>query len=423
MTVLAFGLMIAIHELGHFIVARLCGVAVEKFSVGFGTALAHFTRDGIEYRIGWIPLGGYVKMKGEDPDSEHYDADSFLNQAWWKKALIAVSGPLANLILGIILFILAYLLPMKVEDHHPVVAKLSPYLEQYFAIGDSLVSVNGEPVKGWYHGLGLLKRDDANSLSILRSGEKVDIDLQATEADSLIFGAMPLVLPVVGDLQTGMPAWKAGLKSGDKILAIDSVEVQDWYKMRELIVNAGSDSIRLTLERDGEVFYRSMYMERSFLTDNLPMIGITQYMPLKYGYRYSVSEAGRNGVMASSAFVITNYKGLFHLIRRPEELKSSLGGPVMIMSMSQQVGKKGIGYLVLFFGSISLILMVMNLLPIPILDGGLILFAFIEGIVGKPLPTKVQAFLQRLGFALLILLMIYAFYNDLGKLASRFLNR
>ncbi len=423
-TIFAFGLMIAIHELGHFIVARLCGVGIEKFSIGFGKAIAHFERDGIEYRIGWIPLGGFVKMKGENPDDEDTDIENaFQNRAWWQKALIALSGPVANLILGAFLFVIAYLLPMQMEDHHPVIAQLDGAWAESFAVGDSIVAVNEIPVKGWYQALSTLKRDQVNQISLLREGSPLTVDLAPALMDSLIIKTRPVVLPIVGDLQTGMPAWKAGLKSGDVILAIDSVSVSDWYKMRELIVEAPNDTIELFLQRGEDTFTRSMLLERSFMTDNLPMIGITQYMPVRYRHSFSFGQALKSGFYTTTNFIVMNYRGLYHLIQKPEELKSSLGGPVMIVSMSQQVGQKGFNSLLLFFGSISLILMVMNLLPIPILDGGHIMFALIEGIIRRPIPLKVQGILQRIGFALLIMLMVYAFYNDIMKLGLRMFNR
>jgi regulator of sigma E protease len=423
LTILAFGLMIAIHELGHFIVARLCGVGVEKFSIGFGAALAHFERDGIEYRIGWIPLGGYVKMTGENPDDEDTKVDNaFQNAKWWRKALIILAGPIANLIFGALLFFIAYLIPMQMEDHHPVVAQVEPGWSAFFTPGDSIYAVNDTPVKGWYQALSTLEGSNENVLSLVRDGAALDLRIAPGLIDSLVAGVRPVVPSIVGDLQTGMPAWKAGLKTGDVILAVDSVYVDNWYQMRELIVQASSDTIELILQRGDEVFTRSMVLERSFATENQPMIGITQYMPVRFRHSFSLVDSFRSGMRTTKDFIVIYYRGLYHLIQKPEEIKNSLGGPVMIVSMSQQAGQKGINSLILFFGSISLILMVMNLLPIPILDGGHIIFALVEGIIGRPVPLKIQSFLQRIGFALLIMLMVYAFYSDIMKLGMRIFN-
>lgn len=415
--------MIAIHELGHFLMARWCKVEIEKFSIGFGAAILHFERGGVEYRLGWIPLGGFVKMKGENPDDPDTDmADAFQNQAWWKKILIAISGPLANLLLALILFIFAYLLPGQVEDHHAVIGKLSPYWQNTFALGDSIKAVNNEAVVGWYQALSKLNPESENSLNLKRGDASINVIVKGEELDSLYSGLQARVLPIVGDLQNGMPAWKAGLKTGDIVLAVDSVLVKDWFEMRKQIIGAKTPEIELTLQRGDGIFSRKMVLEQNFITENQPMIGITQYLPLRYKHSFTVSEAVRNGFVSTGTFIITYYKAMYHLIRKPNEIKSSLGGPVMIVSMSQQVGKKGLGYLILFFASVSLILMVMNLLPIPILDGGHILFAIIEGIIGVPIPQKVQGLLQKIGFILLIMLMVYAFYNDIMKLLMRAMN-
>ncbi len=423
LTILAFGLMIAIHELGHFIAARKCGVEVEKFSIGFGAALAHFVKNGVEYRIGWIPLGGYVRMKGENPDDDELDGiGAFQSSVWWKKGIIALSGPMANLILGFFLFFLAYALPRQIEDHYPTIAIVAEDWISTFEPGDTILKVNGNPVIGWYQALSELSQTDTNEILILRDSTETAVQVNSADLESFVKGVQPVILPIVGDLQTGMPAWKAGLKSGDHIIAIDSVQISNWYEMRELIVGTTKDSIELTLKRGDEIYSRNMPLEKSFMTDNLPMIGITQFLPVRYQHKGEVGQSLVAGFYATQSFIVMNYKGLFHLIQKPAELKNSLGGPVMIVSMSQQVGQKGLGYLVLFFGSISLILMIMNLLPIPILDGGHILFAIIEGIIQKPIPVKAQALLQRIGFSLLIMLMIYASYNDIMKWLVRLIN-
>jgi regulator of sigma E protease len=151
------------------------------------------------------------------------------------------------------------------------------------------------------------------------------------------------------------------------------------------------------------------------------MIGISQFMPISHTVRYSLSEAVKYGGLSTYNFILMNYSGLFKLLSKPDQLKSNLGGPVMLASMSQEIGKRGIGSMILFFGSISLILMIMNLLPIPVLDGGHIMFCFIEGIMGKPVPLKIQGIAQRIGLLLLVSLMVFAFYTDISKLFMRFM--
>ncbi|MDI3503318.1 MAG: regulator of sigma protease [Candidatus Cloacimonadota bacterium] len=422
--ILALGVMITIHETGHFLVARAFGVGIEKFSIGFGAPIAQFERGGIKYRISWIPLGGYVKMKGEDLAMQGEDdtppQELFSNKAWWQRALIAFSGPFANLLLGLLLFIVALLLPQSFDDLPPVIHEAEGKWAAFFEPGDSLITVNEEAVSGFNAFLISLAHTDSARISYARAGEILQIQVAKAEKDSLMQSLKPVVSTKIGEVFSGMPAWRAGLKPGDIVLQVDSVAVNNWYDMRSRILDSPADEVKLLLKRDDEIFSREIKLEENIGFEQGRMIGIGQYMPLTETVVYNLPEAIRLGAYSSGNFIIMNYRGLFQLLKRPAQLKNSLGGPILMASMSTEMGRKGISTLVLFFGSISLILMVMNLLPIPILDGGHIMFCFIEGIFGRPLPLKIQAMLQRIGFALLITLMIFAFYADLSKLFYRF---
>ena len=419
-TILALGVIVTIHELGHFIAARLFGVRIEKFSIGFGSPIVKYERNGTEYCISWIPLGGYVKMYGENPDDETDDSEaSFQSKAWWKRAIIAVSGPFANLLLAILLYFVAFAMPNKMEDQAPVVYQASGISSTVFEAGDSLRAVNGSNVIGWYQALSLLAKDHDNNVLLSRAGETLNIPIKATMVDSVIVHVKPMVGTVVGSVSPGLPAWKAGLKDRDIILAVDSISVSNWYEMRDQIVNTPRDSVNLLIQRDNSLLHKTMPLQENLLSDSERIIGISQDFPISYAMQRTIPEAATNSVYGVSNFIVLNYYGLYKLILKPEQLKSNLGGPVMMATISQQAGKKGAVYLILFFGSISLLLMIMNLLPIPILDGGLIFFCFIEAIRRKPLSLRIQGILQRVGFALLMLLMVYAFYADISTLIIR----
>ncbi|PKN72699.1 MAG: RIP metalloprotease RseP [Candidatus Cloacimonetes bacterium HGW-Cloacimonetes-3] len=420
--IIAFGLMVTIHELGHFLAARACGVGIEKFSIGFGKPIVQWTRKGVDYRIAWLPLGGYLKMTGENPDeADDPDADdkSFQHKAWWKKAIIAFSGPLANLVLGFALFIFAFMLPQKQEDLRPVIQSAKGKWATVFMPSDSLIAVNGTNIKGFQEFLIGLSKEQSNSIVLSRKGENVMFSVAATDVDSLIKSLTPQVDNTIGEVFTGLPAWRAGLKKGDIVIAVDSVAVADWYSMRERIIGSVNKQVELTISRKGKVLTRLIALEKNIAMGEQRMIGISQDMPVKSVTLYTPKEAVTYGSRSTVNFVIINYVGLYKLIRQPKELQKNLGGPVMIASISQQAGQRGFSYLIIFFGSISLALTFMNLLPIPILDGGHILFAFLEGIFGRPVPVSVQALLQRIGFALLIVLMAFAFYTDITKLLMR----
>lgn len=418
---IALGVMVTIHEGGHFLAARLFGVGIEKFSIGFGRPIAEFERKGVKYRLSWIPLGGYLKMKGENPDEadEMENEASFMQKAWWKRALIAFSGPFANLLLGLLLYILAFTLPQRQEDLRPIVHKAEGAWEEQFLAGDSLMAINGEPIKGFNEFLIALDAKKPNSILLSRRGENKLLSVAPGQVDSLIRSLQPQVDTVIGEVYSGMPAWRAGLNSGDIVLAVDSVQVSDWYSMRELIVGSKNKSVQLSILRGKEIMKRDIVLEQNLAMGNQRLIGISQSMPVKSVQHYSLPQAFSYGWQSSVGFIVMNYVGFYKLIKQPEQLKSSVGGPVMMATMTNEAGQRGFSYLLIFFASISLILAIMNLLPIPILDGGLILFACIEALIGRPLPLKVQGILQRIGLALLFMLMFFAFYADISKLVLR----
>jgi len=420
-TIIAFGLMIFVHELGHFLVARAFNVGIERFSIGFGKAIWQTEKNGIQYRLGWMPLGGYVKMQGENPEENIGvpEERTFLGKSWWKRALIAFSGPFANLLFGLLLFVIAFMLPQKQEDLLPVIHNAKGVWAESFSAADSIISVNGKPVKGFQEFMLALSDKKNNTVACLHNGEKRILQVAPIAVDSLLKSLEPKVDTTIGEVFTGMPAWRAGLKTGDKVLAVDSVSVANWYEMRERIVASKKDEVQLTILREGKILTRTIALEENVSMGDQKMIGISQYMPVKSVTRYNPLQAISYGARSTVSFIVLNYVGLYKLIMKPEQLKNNLGGPVMIATMGQQVAQRGFSSLIIFLASISLVLMIMNLLPIPILDGGHIFFAFLEGIFGKPVPIKVQAFLQRIGFALLMLLMFYAFYADISKLLIR----
>lgn len=423
-TVIAFALMIFIHELGHFIMARWMGVGIEKFSIGFGKPIKEWKRKGVIWRISWIPLGGYVKMKGENTEAPNQsDDDSFLRKAWWKKVLIGFSGPFANLLLGLLLFIFSFILPVRIEDQYPVLNRAEGSWAEVFAPGDSIVSVNGKPIRGFSEFYeGLLDKPES-SVVISRSGEKRSLLIKSTDLDSLLVSLYPIADTRVGEVVPKTAAYHAKLQPGDRIVAVDSTTVSDWYAMREMIINAPQDQVLLSIQRDGATFQKSLKLEASLNTGGARAIGIMQYQPVKYSRHFGVLEAVKLGAYNTVNFISMNYQMLGKLFRNPGELRKSVGGPVMIASMSQQIGRRGFGSLLIFFGGISLMLMIMNLLPIPILDGGLIAFSIIEGIIRRPIPLKVQSILQSIGFFILMGLMVLALYSDVTSEILRFMSK
>jgi regulator of sigma E protease len=420
LALVALGILVTVHETGHFFAVRWCCVKVEVFSIGFGKPLFKTMRKGIEYRIGWLPLGGYVRMKGENLEEETGDnADSFQSAKWWKKIIIAISGPMANLLLALLIFILTFLIPTKAEDQRPVVGKVSSEYARVFQEGDSIQAVNSKPVKGWYQFITGLSSTNSNTIHLVREGKKLTLDLAKVDVAAFSGSVLPYVPAAIGEINPGMPAWRAGLKTGDIILSVDSVKVKDWYEMREKVTGSKHKSVLLDIQRGKSQLRKAIELEGNPLSDGQKMIGIIQAMPVSYLQSYPPLKAVEYGVKSTLGFIVVNYVGLYKIISHPETIKSSVGGPVMIYSLSSQSAHRGWSSWLLFVAAISLVLMIMNLLPIPVLDGGHIMFALAQGIMGKPVPRNVQIVLQNIGFVLLMLLMVYAFYNDFTKVFAR----
>jgi regulator of sigma E protease len=414
---IALGILVTIHEGGHFLAAKLCKVKVEKFSIGFGPKLVGFKKKETEYRLSLIPLGGYVKMKGENPDETIEDLQgSYSNKPWWQRAFIAFSGPLANFIFALLLFIFTFLIGKTIEDQMPVVGKLEQ--ASVFQVKDRILQVNNNQIAGWSDIVKYSNEDEANIFLVEREGETKEITTTGTPASFWYQKVLPHAPAKIGEVSPGMPAYESGLKSGDEILAINGQPISNWYDLRQKILEAGPQQVELEIKRNNKVFQKKITPEKNILNEEL-IIGITQYLPVKFQEKYSLLESVQYGVLATVNFTLMNYQALFKLIAQPSALKENLGGPVMIISMSQQSAQKGWNAILTFIAAISLVLMIMNLLPIPILDGGHIIFCIIEAIKGSPLTIKTQMTLQKLGLFLLLMLMFFAFFNDFSRIFKR----
>jgi regulator of sigma E protease len=344
--VVVLGVLIFVHELGHFVAARLCGVGVEKFSLGFGPRVLGRTVGITDYRLSAIPLGGYVKMVGEEPDAElapHQIPLSFTHKPVWQRFLIVAAGPLSNLLLAVVVFFFIF----------------------------------------WISGIRGLE-------------------------------------PVIGDVQPDSPAQAAGLLNGDRIAAIDDVPMESWEAMAQRIATSGGRELALTVERGGE---RRQIQVRPQKRSSQNLFGepIDRWV-------LGIGSAGtvfvrESGLMASAreslvqTWAITKLTVL-SIVKVIQGVVSpkTLGGPIMIAEMAGQQAREGVANLVFFIALISINLAVLNFLPIPVLDGGHLLFFIVEALRGRPLSIKVRERAQQAGIFLLGLLMIYVFYNDITRI-------
>jgi regulator of sigma E protease len=345
--VVGLGVLIVFHEFGHFLLAKLSGVGVLTFSVGFGPKLWVKKKGETEYALSAFPLGGYVKMVGEDPEEEVKAVDlerSFAHKSLLKRTAIVAAGPGFNLLLAVFLLMIVFL-----------------------------------------------------------------------------FYGVPVLSNLIGAVEPESPAAQAGLQKGDRIVAVDGQAVTAWDDLSSKIKQSAGRSLDLRVQRSGEELAMTVEPRKREVKNIFGelkedwMIGI--------GSQVSI-EKGDPGLAISKAFVQTyEYSkltliGLYKMITR-EVSPRNLGGPILIAQMAGQQAQEGIGSFLAFLAVLSINLGVLNLLPVPVLDGGHLFFFAIEAIIGRPVSIKYREKAQQVGIFLLLLLMIFAFANDIFRLFEK----
>ena len=423
------GILVFVHELGHFIVARLNRVKVEKFSFGFGPKLLSWTIGETEYRISLIPLGGYVKMLGENPDEasdeELIDTRSFKQKHWWQKALIAFGGPFANFLFAVLILALTYCIGIKTYDIAPVIGRISD--EAYSVIPleskDEIVSIDGVPTPGWTSIIEewIKNSPEIRQITFIRNDDTLHAQTENFSYEFWFSEIKPHVPAVIGDVYYGLPAYQAGMQKGDMIIQIEDTEIHDWYDLHDIIKNSADHPLHFVVQRGDEVLEMDITPQINIeLDENSGMIGISQILEQEYIERFSVPTSLKYGFLTSIDIIARYYNGISKLVQHPSQIGKSVGGPIMIASLTSQQVKEGVSAYLSFLAMISIILMIVNLLPIPVLDGGMIIFSIIEGIRGKSLKLSTQAALQRIGVVILLFIMIFAFYNDISRSVGRY---
>ncbi|MDM7273007.1 RIP metalloprotease RseP [Sulfurihydrogenibium azorense] len=424
------GVLITIHELGHFLFARLFGVKVESFSIGFGPPIFKWKGKETEYQIALIPLGGYVKMYGEDSMTEPIqgnidksafsDPRSFHSKPNWQKMLIAFAGPLFNIVLAIILFIAVYIMGVKEPAYlsQPVVVGYVEKNSIAEKVGiqpfDKIVKVNGKEVKNWKEftiEIGM-KAGKNVEIEILRNGsiQKISVILPE-DMTKQSFGISPVLPAKVGKVLENSPAAKAGLKEGDIIVGVNGRPINTWFEFADFMASLKEkQSVNLLVKRDNKIF--SIMLEPQYNEElKKYTIGIAPKFET-VTIQYSPIEAVGKALEKTKDLTVAIYNVVAGLITGEVSFKT-LGGPISIAKFSGEALETGVSTFLFAMAFISLQLGYLNLLPIPVLDGGLILILLIETIIRRPLPDKAKEYLAYFGFALLGTLMIYVIFNDI----------
>lgn len=343
--IIVLGVLIFFHELGHFLVARLFGVGVEKFSLGFGPKLLGKKIGITDYRISVIPLGGYVKMVGEEPDAEIDPADipiSFTHKHVLQRILIVAAGPLSNFLLAVAIFFVMY------------------------------------QISGTY-----------------------------------------VLNPSVGEVESGSPANRGGLEKGDLIIAVDGFAVNSWDDMAKIISGSGGKTLSVLAHRGDEslslIITPKLKQSKNIFGEDLDryMIGIAASGD---GFTRELNPFQALGESILQTYRISELT-ILSIVKLIQGVipANTLGGPIMIAQMAGQQAKEGAANLIFLIAVISINLGILNFLPIPVLDGGHLLFFFIEAIKGQPVNIRMREISQQAGVFVLILLMILVFYNDITR--------
>lgn len=426
--IVVLGIMIFIHELGHHLMAKFLGIRVDVFSLGFGPRLFGFRAGDTEYRVSALPLGGYVKMRGEHYDEDlSGDKDEFLSRPKRHRFAVAVAGPLMNLGLAVLLLAATYMVGIPVPSYlsePPVVGYVveeSPADRAGIEEGDRVVSMNGDAVSTWEDlQLKVATNPGAQAtLQIEREGTELQrvVAIGEDEATATGFlGVMPPAESIIMQVQPDTPAADAGVQSGDVILsvALGDRKAEDYQKILDLIAASEGEPVTFRIRRGEEILEKSI---EPVEMDGKARVGIVigpqpvgEMNLEQYGPLSAIGKSlERNYQMTMLTFDIVG-----KLITGQTSIKM-MSGPIEIAKFSGQAASQGTLALLGFMALISLQLGIFNLFPIPILDGGVIALLAVEGIMGRELSMRVKERIFQVGFLFLILLMSIVIFNDIAK--------
>lgn len=406
------GSLIIIHEFGHLIIAKWTGIVVETFSVGFGPVILRKRIGTTEYRLSIIPLGGYIKMAGDELEA----TTGFNAASLRKKAAVILAGPTANFILGIVLtailfagFGVSTLEPKIIPDKNETAAG--------FMSGDEIIRINQDTIKDWDDISKQFQKLIGNTaqFTIKRNNELVTVNYHINN-ETIPFNA--LIRPVIERVKKSGPADKAGLKKGDLIVQIDTIPIYEWGQFVEQIQNIEIPTRYIKWQRNGEILQDSVTIsinQDEITKAKIGAIGVWVKLPEKpMPILRSITTSVSKSVNVAVQTIVILYR-----VITGEIPKSAIGGPVMVGKLTYEGAQWGIKYLLGLWAILSINLCVINLFPIPILDGGRVFMYAIETIFKKKFSKKQWEIAFYIGYALIGLLLIFALSNDVTRLIRK----
>jgi len=438
--VFVIGVLIFIHELGHFVAAKFFKIGVEVFSLGFGPRLAGFRRGNTDYRVNAVPLGGYVKMTGENPEEINETAlspDAFLARPKWQRFCVALAGPAMNLLLAVAvpaaLFMIDYKIPAyKLEKARVgLVVPGSPAEAAGIRVGDMIVDYDGHENPTWseVEDITLFKPNQTISVTYERENQRhtTRMTLGAFRGGSEVLGQSGLLPPlpwngaILSEVEKGSPADAAGLRPGDKIIQIDDTPVPAFPVLVAIVGSSAGKELTLTVVREGE---QKQVKVTPFNDKGRGRIGVASAQPSvpMIETRLNPLRALAESFRLNRFYLWVTKEALVQIFQGQRTVRETFAGPLRIAEISGQAAQHGLSDLLSVMSLLSLSLGVFNLFPIPVLDGGLILMLAVEwlmGLAGKRLSVSLREEIQTVGFALIVILMGYIIYSDIAvKVAS-----
>ncbi|MGQ9678524.1 MAG: RIP metalloprotease RseP [bacterium] len=413
LVIIFIGVLITFHEFGHLIVAKLAHIPVESFSVGFGPVIIKRRIGETEYRLSIIPLGGYIKMTGEENPEE----GGFSQKPLGIRAAVIAAGPISNLILGFVLMVVMYLV-FGIKYLPPAIDPLPGSHTESISLlpGDMIVNIAGETIPS-FEALEQTLQANAGkevTIAVKRGNERLILSYPVPESLDI----EPFIPPVIDRVRAGSPAEKIGIKHGDRIVAVDGIEVGRWNDFVEIVRNNAGKPISITFQRGDVILSDTITpaIERDQISDEkFGQIGVWVMLPrISLSFPRAFAEAlRRTGYITVQTLVI-----IYKVITRKISTRA-IGGPIMVAKIAYEGVAWGSEYFLALWALLSINLFVVNMLPIPVLDGGRILLDLIGGIRRRRLSDKELTWASNIGWLLIALLIAFTIFNDLLRLIQK----
>lgn len=422
--IFALGVIIFIHELGHLLVAKMFDTRVKTFSLGFGKRLFGIQRGETDYRVSLIPLGGYVALGGENPEDATGDPREFLSKPRWQRVLVYLAGPVMNVVLSVALIALTFMIGIELMNFSrvdPVIGRIEPD-SSAAASGlqpeDRILTANDEEIDSWQALAFVLQTSPERPVTLrYQRGESEETaTAQVTPAKVPRYemgdwaGLVPKVLPEIIRVEPGRPAEEAGLQAGDQLRRMDGKPIVNQTDFVEHIEAHAGDDVVLQVERGGKLVSLTVVPEDRGGSGKIGVqIGVSAYQ------RYGFVRALRESVHQNIEIVRQTFLLLGKILTGELSARGNLGGPIEIAAQSGAAAERGFSSLLYFMGFISISIAILNLMPIPILDGGQIVILLVESVIRRDLPLKIKEAVTQVGFVLIMLLMLMVIWFDLAR--------